>query len=324
MDAILAVILAAAWVQEPPRQDPATEFVLARLKERLKLTDEQAARVKEIYSRDQQERDKLEEARAAKVAELLSDEQKKLFEEMRREGSRPGQMRIERLGGGGRGGRLGQPDLDEVKRELALTDDQAAKIKPVLDEFGEAMQKRMEGLRDGGLQGLNLGEEMRKFQEQMAQVNDKVKAHLTEEQKGKYDQYVERRTGWMRMIPLFAGGAPAAPGRAPRASVEERVRRAMEALKVEKEAERAAIGDLVARLLRAQDALEDHARASREKLAELSRNRDLSDAALEQRLQELREERRKKEKDVSSLQRELSEIVTYRQEVELLLQGILR
>jgi len=109
-----------------------------------------------------------------------------------------------------------------------------------------------------------------------------------------------------------------------RPSVEERVRLAMAALKVEKEDERAAIAELVAKVVKAQYDLEDFTKSSREKLAEAAKNRELSDAAVEDRIKEAQEDRRKREKEIAGLQKQLVEVVTNRQELELMALGILK
>jgi hypothetical protein len=176
-----------------------------------------------------------------------------------------------------------------------------------------------------GFQGLNIAEEMQKYQALIKELSDKVKVHLTDEQKTKLDALVERSTAFMRMIPNFlgnnnrGGGAPA-----PRPSVEDRVRSALAALKIEKEDEKAVVADLVAKIVKAQYALEDFLKASHDRLSEAAKNADLSDAAIEDRIKEAQEDRRKREKEIAALQKQLGEVVTNRQELELMAQGILK
>jgi hypothetical protein len=307
------------------QQDRATDFMVQRLKERLKLTDEQTAKVREIYTKDSEERAKMDDARGEKVTALLDPDQKRLYEEYR--ANQRGRGTFQFGGGGGNpfgGGRgMGQLSIEDLKRELSLTDEQVEKIKPHYDEYNANVQKRMEELRDKGFQGFNFGEEMQKGQENLKAVAEKVKAHLTDEQKAKQDALLERMTGWMRMAPNFMNQnrTVSAP---PRPSVEDRVKSAVAALKIEKDDERSAIADLVAKVVKAQYELEDFVKSSREKLVEASRNRDLSDAAIEDRIREAQDDRRKREKDIASLQKQLSEVVTNRQELELMAQGILK
>lgn len=298
----------------------ATEFTVNRLKERLGLTEEQTAKVKEILSKE-------EESRVAKMNELLNDEQKKKYEELRAQGS--GRSTAGRGGfggfGGGQGRGPGQFNMDDLKRELTLSDEQIEKIKPMVDEFGTQIQKRMEELRTSGFQGLNLGEEMTKGQESMKQLSEKVKAHLNDEQKTKLDGIMERMTGWMRMIPQMLGQRQGGTATgATRLSVEAAVAKAMDALKIEKDDERSAVRELVEKVVRAQYALEDALKAARGRLGEASRDRDLSDAAVEDRIKESIEERRKLERVLSELQKQLADVVSSRQELELMAQGILK
>src|SRR5579872_1921445 len=166
MRALLILILLAAPVlaQDARVQD----FQLNRLKDRLKLTDEQAAQVKEILSKDGEERTKLDDARTEKINAILNEEQKKQYEELRAQ-----QQRGRGFGGGGpqfqfNGGRsMGTVQIDDVKRELSLTDDQVEKIKPLYDEFNANVQKRSAELAEKGFAGLNFGEEIQKYQESL-------------------------------------------------------------------------------------------------------------------------------------------------------------
>ncbi len=320
-------------------QDRATDFLVNRLKDRLKLTDEQTAQVRELFTKEAEDRTKVEEARTAKINEILTEEQKKLYEEMRRgqggAGGRGFQFQgLQGLqGGGGRGGglgALGQLNMDDLKRDLTLTEEQAQKIAPIVEEHGAGVQKRMEEFRGGGFnfQNFNFADEIQKFQDGLKQTSDKIKAHLTDEQKVKLDAMTERMSGWTRALPnlgnLGALRGLGGQGGQGRQSVEERVRRAMEALKIEKEDERAAVADLVKKVVQAQADLEDYQRTARERLQETARSRDLSDQAVEDRISEVQEERRRREKEIAGLQKQLSEVVTNRQEVELMVLGILR
>ncbi|HEV3027419.1 MAG TPA: hypothetical protein VG457_07585 [Planctomycetota bacterium] len=323
MRALMILMLMATPVLS---QDARTqEFQLSRLRERLKLTDEQASKVKEVLSKDGEDRTKLDEARNEKINSLLDEEQKKLYEELRAQ-----QQRGRGFGGGGpqfqfNGGRpMGTVQLDDAKRELNLTDEQAEKIKPLYDEFNANVQKRSAELAEKGFAGLNFAEEIQKYQESLKALAEKVKGHLTDEQKTKMDALVERANGFMRMIPTLlnrGGGLPQSPARP---SVEDRVLGAISALKVEKEDEKAALSDLVTKIVRGQYELEDFLKMSRERMAEASRNAELSDAAVEDRIKEAQEERRKREKGISELQKQLMEVVTSRQELQLMAQGILK
>lgn len=326
-----ALVALLAQDQQQARQDRGLEFRVNALKQRLSLTDEQTAKVREIYQKDAEETQKLEDARAAKVKEILTDAQKTQYDEVLRNfrgGGAQGGQRFQFGGQGGQfgGGRgMGQFSIEDLKRELSLTDEQVEKIKPVVDEFGASAQKRMEELRQGGFQGLDWQAELGKFQDSIKGLSDKIKAHLNDEQKGKLDALIERSTGFMRMIPNFLGGRQGGTATAgARLSVDERVRRAMEALKIEKEVERQAVSELVTKVVKAQDALEDFLKASREPLQTAGRNAELSDQALEDKLTEQRNERRRLEKSLAELQGQLADVVTHRQEIELILLGILK
>jgi hypothetical protein len=332
---MLGAILGAALMAQGQPQDRGQEWRVNMLKQRLNLNDEQTAKVKEIYQKDAEDQTKLEEARIAKIKEVLTDDQKKQYDEVLRSfrgGGGAGGQRFQfgqgGPGGGGfqfGGGRgMGQFSMDDLKRELSLTDEQVEKIKPIVDEFSAAAQKRMEELRQNGFQGLNWQEELQKFQDSMKGLADKIKAHLNDDQKSKLDARMEQATGWMRAIPMFMQGRQGGTATPSRLSVDERVKRAMAALKIEKDVERDAVADLVTKVVKAQDGLEDYQKSSREGLQSTARNGELSDQALEDKLTEQRTERRRLEKSLAELQGQLADVVTHRQEIELILLGILK
>jgi hypothetical protein len=302
------------------QQDRATEMRVNMLKQQLGLSDEQTAKVREIFDKD-----------VEKIRELLTDEQKTKFEELRRNPGGGGGNQF-RFGGGqggfGGGRNFGQMQMDNLKTELGLSDEQVEKIKPIVEEFNAQAQKRMEELRQGGFQGLDWAGELQKAQDNMKAFSDKVKAHLTDDQKAKADQMMERMTGWMRAIPgMLQRFQPGGTGGAPtptRATVEERVKKAVDALQFEKEDERAAVKELIEKAIRAQEAVDDYVKSSRETLGAAAGNRELSNEALEDKLADQRKERRRLEKDLKDAQDRLADVVTARQELELVRQGVLR
>lgn len=335
MRTLIALLALSGAALAQQQQDPNrfNEALITRMKDRLKLNEDQVSKLREILSKDGEERQKMDEARTAKINEFLDEDQKKQYEEFRRGargfgGGAPGaqggqQFRFGQGGQGFGGGFQGAMSMDDLKRELSLTDEQVEKIKPIVDEFTASMQKRMEEFRNGGFQGLDWQAEIQKFQDNFKGVSDKIKAQLTDEQKPKMDALYERATSWTRLLPglqnRLGGG-----DRGPRVSPEERVRRAMEALHIENEAERNAIKELIEKIVKAQADLDEFQRTSREKLTGTARDKELSDAALEDRIREAQEGRRTREKEIAGLQKQLAESVSNRQEIELILQGILK
>jgi len=334
MRTLIALLALSGAALAQQQQDPNrfNEALITRMKDRLKLNEDQVSKLREILSKDGEERQKMDEARTAKINEFLDEDQKKQYEEFRRGargfggGGAPGaqggqQFRFGQGGQGFGGGFQGAMNMDDLKRELSLTDEQVEKIKPIVDEFSASMQKRMEEFRNGGFQGLDWQAELQKFQDNFKGVVDKIKVHLTDEQKTKADALYERATSWTRLLPGLqnrqAGGGP-------RVSPEERLRRAMEALHIENEAERNAIKELIEKIVKAQAEFDEFQKTSREKLTGTARDKELSDAALEDRIREAQEGRRTREKEIAGLQKQLAESVSNRQEIELILQGILK
>jgi hypothetical protein len=138
------------------------------LKRRLELSDEQAAKVREL----------LKESRE-KIKSLLNDDQKRRFDEPR---------------GEGRGGRMmmgGMPSGRDLKEPLGLTDEQVEKADKILQEMGDEIRNYWQKRREGG-EGGDPGEDMRKFRDKGV---EKLKGILTDEQKEKLDKLMQER-GW--------------------------------------------------------------------------------------------------------------------------------
>ena len=105
----------------PANIDP--EARLAQMKERLKLTDEQVAKIKELGPEKTPEK-------MAKILEILTPEQRE-------------QMKAARENQGGQGrenGAPGLPKIDTLKQKLELNESQVAQITPKLDEAHKALQ----------------------------------------------------------------------------------------------------------------------------------------------------------------------------------------
>jgi len=290
--------------QDPERQ---AEFRIRSMKEQLGLTDEQVQKVTEIFKQAREAEQKVETDRTAKVRETLTDDQKKKYDEMIQNQSRAQ-------------GPLGGLDRmmtgwsDRLKRELSLDDATFEKVKAHIDEFRKKIQERGEKLRAEGGQ-LNWQEEMQKFQEGSKEVGEKIKAHLTPEQKEKYDKMVEQFQGGGR----FGGGERRGPP-----TPEERATRAVEQLKITDSAEQATVKAAILKVFEAQHAMSETERELRGKITELQKDSSLSDEEVNKKLNELRTARLEKDKAVKAAQAALREIVSPRQELELINQGALR
>jgi Spy/CpxP family protein refolding chaperone len=105
----------------PANIDP--EARLAQMKERLNLTDEQVAKLKELGPEKTPEK-------MAKILEILTPEQRE-------------QMKAARENQGGQGrenGAPGLPKIDTLKQKLELNESQVAQITPKLDGAHKALQ----------------------------------------------------------------------------------------------------------------------------------------------------------------------------------------
>jgi len=290
--------------QDPERQ---AEIRIRSMKEQLGLTDEQVTKVTDIFKQSREAEQKVEADRTAKVRETLTDDQKKKYDEMIQNQSRAQ-------------GPLGGLDRmmtnwsDRLKKELSLDDATFEKVKAHIDEFRKKIQERGEKLRaEGG--PLNWPEETQKFQEGSKELGEKIKGHLTPEQKEKYDKMIEQLQAGGR----FGGGDRRGPP-----TPEERATRAVEQLKISDSAEQATVKAALLKVFEAQHAMMETERDLRGKITELQKDSSLSDEDLNKKLNELRTARLEKDKAVKAAQASLREIVSPRQELELINQGALR
>jgi Spy/CpxP family protein refolding chaperone len=295
--------------QDPERQ---AEQRARWLKEQLGLSDDQLQKAADIYKQSREAEQKLETDRQAKLRELLTDDQKKKYDEILAAQNRPRTplSGFERMMDGW---------ADTLKRELSLDDATMEKVKPVVEEFRKKIQERGEKLRADGFQGMNWQEEMQKFQDGAKEAGEKIKEHLTPEQKEKFDKLVER------FQPGRGGfGAPGGGERRGPPSAEERATRAVETLKISDSAELAAVKAAVRKVYDAQHALGEFEREYWTKVEELRKDASLTDEQVNAKLNELRASRLEKDKAVKAAQGELREIISVRQELELFRHGALR
>ncbi len=285
----LALLCAA---QNQTAQDP-VERQVQRYKEQLGLSDEQTGKVRDLLKKSN------EELRAA-----LTDEQKKKLDEGGGRGNRGGTQ------GNTRGGGSWLPSTDELKTQLGLNDEQVAKINEIRDAARQQIRTFFQNRGRGG----NPGEEWAAFEaKSREEVTQKIRATLTDEQKPKLDEALK----------AVASREPAATGRRG-PSAEDRVARAMENLKVADAKEADAIKSLVAKVVAAMDKVEAAQREARLKVDETAKNAELSDEAVGDRISQLLKGIHDLEKELSAARRELSDVVSNRQELELLRRGILR
>src|SRR5688572_19759469 len=203
--------------QDPERQ---AEQRTRWLKEQLNLTDEQSQKATDIYKQSREAEQKVETDRQAKLREILTDDQKKKYDEILAAQNRPRTplSGLERMMDGW---------ADTLKKELSLDDATAEKVKPIIEDFRKKIQERGEKFRTESVQGVNWPEEMQKFQDGAKEAGEKIKEHLTPEQKEKFDKLVERMQGFGRGG--FGGGRDERRGPP---SPEERTTTIMESLKV--------------------------------------------------------------------------------------------
>jgi hypothetical protein len=290
MSGVVSLILSLAAVQDDP-----VDRQVQRLREQLRLTDEQAGKAREIIKRQQDD-----------LKGILTDEQKPRYDEALRGGGGRGQGQGQGNAFGGRGGLF--PSTDDLKTRLGLSEDQVTKVNEIRDHIREEMRRMFQDRnnRPGP-------EAFEKIREESAK---KMREVLTDEQKPKFDEL-------LKSVPT--PGAQGGEGRGNRGgSIDDRVGRVMELLKFEKPEEADAVKGLVKNVLELQDKVEAAQRESRGKLEELQKDAALTDDAVGDKLTELRKGTKELEKQLAEARGKLSDVVSNRQEVDLMRRGVLR
>ena len=293
--------------QDPERQ---AEQRAKWLKEQLGLTDEQFEKVTKIYKESREAEQKVETDRQAKLRETLTDDQKKKYDEMIAAQNRPRSP----LGGLER---MMDGWADTLKKELSLDDATVEKVKPIIEEFRKKVTERTEKLRAEGFQGMNWQEEMQKFQDGTKEVGEKIKALLTPEQKEKFDELMKKLQSGRPGTNFGAGG------RQP-PTAEERAATVVERLKITESTEQAAVKTALQKLFEAEHALREYEREARGKLEDINKDSALTDEQVNAKLNELKTGRLDRDKAVKAAQSALREIISARQEVELMRQNVFR
>lgn len=300
-----AVLLAAQGQQDP------VESRVERYKQQLNLTDEQVPKIREIVKKQ------IDDMKA-----ILTDEQK---------------TRLDGGGQGGRGGNNGQgngfgnafrggwlPPTNDLKTSVNLTDDQVSKINEIRDAVRQEMrtffQGRGRGRGQGNQGGQNLAQDFQAFQEKSKEeTTKKILALLTDEQKPKFEEAVK---AYAANQPTPGQGFGGQGGRG--GTLDERVGRVMENLKIEDAKEADAVKSLVKKVMEQMEKLDAYNRETRTKIDEAARNKDLSDDAVGEKITEIMKGHHELEKELAAARKALTEVVTNRQELELLRRGVLR
>jgi uncharacterized phage infection (PIP) family protein YhgE len=194
------------------------------------------------------------------------------------------------------------------------------KINEIRDAVRQEMRTFFQNRGRGNGGGQNLAEQFNAFQEKSKEeTTKKIKDLLTDEQKPKFDEALK----------AFAANqpeprTPGAGGGNRGGTVDERAGRVMENLKIEDAKEADAVKALVKKVLEAVDKLDGYQRETRTKIDEISKNKDLSDAAVGDKIGEILKGHVDLEKEVAAARKALTEVVSNRQELELLRRGILR
>jgi len=303
--AVGAVLLSASSAYAQQTDDP-VERSVQRLKDQLTLTDEQVTKIREFVKKERED-----------VKSVLTEPQKTAYDQAGGPRGNRGQGGTNQANGfGGFRGGSWLPATADLKTELSLSDDQVTKINEIRDAARQELRTFFQNRRNNG-GGQNLAEQFSAFQEKSKEeTTKKIREILTDEQKPKFDEALKA---------FAASQPPPGPGFGNgRGTVDERVARVMENLKIEDGKESEAVKGLVRKVIEAMDKLDAFQRESRTKIDDVSKDKELSDAAVGERIESILKGARDLEKDLAGARKALTEVVTNRQELELLRRGILR
>jgi Spy/CpxP family protein refolding chaperone len=311
--AVGAVLLSAsAAVAQQQNEDP-VERTVQRLKEQLTLTEEQVAKVREIVKKERDD-----------VKAVLTDAQKTTYDQGGRGNRAPGGNNNAPGAGGNnfagiRGGAW-LPATNDLKTSVSLTDDQVTKINEIRDAVRQEMRTYFQNRgRNNNGGGQNPAEQFNAFQEKSKEeTTKKIREILTDEQKPKFEEALKTFAA-SQPAPGAGGGFGNRGG-----NVDDRVARTMENLKIEDAKEAEAVKGLVRKVAEAMEKVDANQREIRTKIDEISKNKDLSDTAVGEQIEGILKGHHELEKDLAGARKALTEVVTNRQELELLRRGILR
>src|SRR5439155_16233563 len=163
------------------------------------------------------------------------------------------------------------PPTNDLKTQLTLTDDQVTKVNEIRDAVRQEMRTFFQNR--GRNRGGNPADDFNAFLDKSKEeTTKKIREILTDEQKPKFDEALK----------TFASQQPA-PGAGFGANrggtVDDRVGRVMDNLKIEDAKELEAVKGLVKKVVEAMDKLDAYQRDTRTKIDDVAKDKDLSDAA---------------------------------------------
>lgn len=293
-----------------------SERLLDQYRDRLNLSTEQAGKIREVLSESRKRRDEARQEADARVREILTDAQRGKFEELRRGGRDRGP------GGAGPGGsgmpfaaRWLAPAIEDLQRELKLTDEQRQKVDAIVQASLDGARARFEESSRSGFQGLDRQALRGEFEKLFEDTSEKIKPLLTAEQQEKYAKRVEERR---KVFQGFMRRGDERP------SPQDRVNRALEALKIDDPDESKAVKALLAHVAQLQDEMADFDRSARDKARDMLKTDGISEETISQRVEDLRTSRRAIEGRLDAAESELRQITSSRQELALIQLGLLR
>jgi Spy/CpxP family protein refolding chaperone len=325
---------ATAWAQDggeaPPGPDPkqekkrqrGAEKMFRKMAEALGLSEEQVQKIRELKMEEMRKMREMREGQDQKIREILSPEQLTKYQEL--------QKKMRKRAGAGAGGRRGADGgrsrsrsrdpldiLKSVGRELGLSEEQMEGVKRIGKEAQQAMLEAVEKASEtGDYDGIKSKTEQIK-----RQVLEKVRGLLTEEQRAKFESVLRGGREALRGGMDRRGGGRR--GRNPREMMKFRMQEIQKSLNLLPE-EAMIIMPKVEEIIKAQAGLMKKLGDQRKQVEELLRTEGIDEEAILKEVEIFRKLRTDEQTGIEKLQEGLRELLTVRQEVRLVIAGVLK
>lgn len=223
----------------------------------------------------------------------------------------PERQRRDRGGMGERWGGRMNDQLEQLKEQLGLDDEQVKRLEELTTPMRDGLFDEMRRLREGGgeFNWEDMRERMRGFRDQL---NETIGSVLTDEQKKKFEE----------MLANPDRGRRGRRGRDPERDRQRRLDDAKKALIMTPEEEEVLV-PMIEAVVNAQNTLRSSNDTQRREFTEFLRS-GLPTEAITARLTEFREQRGEAETVLETARASLQEVLTLEQEAKLVALGILR
>jgi Spy/CpxP family protein refolding chaperone len=288
-----------------------------RLAELLGLSEDQIEKIKAMQKEDKQRMKELQEASQQRMREVLTEEQRTRYDEI----ATAARARKKKAGSAKEGLREAfQKDPKRVfeilVKELGLTGEQIQKVRAIGQELKAKGEKMVEEAGAAG-DAEKIKAVTKTLQDEML---DRLRGLLNDKQKARFDAVLK---GGRKALDKIADRYRRARERNPAYRMQSRIKAIREALDLLPE-EAMIILPKVEGILKAGIKVQTLLASQGQQLKALLKDPDVPDEAVEMELSIYRELRDKGRKEMEEKQKDLRELLTFKQEATLVLHGVLK